>query len=283
MLQWLLTPASPILLLLLCGGNVAEAGPVLEARAGADCADDGFEPDDACVPSGTTLLGGESQVHDFCSDPFDWIAFNGSRLGNTDIWIVPTSGGEPRRLTQHSTSDRVLYWTPDGSGIVMSTSRGAHPWGSPLYIAPVDGGKSGGLARVAALERELAGEKSHVLLTLGGDFLSPSVASSQNRRSPQPQHAERGSPLIVVHSPVCRSRIDLKSASSLRCFPIHPIQKRPEGESAIRADQGCPTSCTTAAPTVAADPQCWSLIISSHPWPSMPNPLTDWLTATPDV
>jgi 5'-nucleotidase len=45
-------------------------------------------------------------------------------------------------------------------------------------IAPVDGGKYGGLARVAALERQLAAEKSHVLLTIGGDFLSPSVASS---------------------------------------------------------------------------------------------------------
>ncbi len=45
-------------------------------------------------------------------------------------------------------------------------------------IAPVDGGKYGGLARVAALERRLAAEKSHVLMTIGGDFLSPSVASS---------------------------------------------------------------------------------------------------------
>jgi 5'-nucleotidase len=45
-------------------------------------------------------------------------------------------------------------------------------------IAPVDGGKSGGLARVAALEKALAKETNNLLVTLGGDFLSPSVASS---------------------------------------------------------------------------------------------------------
>ena len=68
-----------------------------------------------------------------------WIAFNSDRMGNSDIWLVPVEGGEPRQLTVHSTDDEVLYWTPDGKGIVMATSRGNHPWGSPLYIAPVNG------------------------------------------------------------------------------------------------------------------------------------------------
>lgn len=45
-------------------------------------------------------------------------------------------------------------------------------------MSPTSGGKYGGLARVAALERQLAAEKRHVLMTIGGDFLSPSVASS---------------------------------------------------------------------------------------------------------
>ncbi len=48
-----------------------------------------------------------------------------------------------------------------------------------VYTAsPVDAGKEGGLARVAALEKQLAAAGRNVLLTLGGDFLSPSVASS---------------------------------------------------------------------------------------------------------
>jgi 5'-nucleotidase len=45
-------------------------------------------------------------------------------------------------------------------------------------IAPVNGGSAGGLARVATLKKELEAEGRSVLVTLGGDFLSPSVASS---------------------------------------------------------------------------------------------------------
>jgi 5'-nucleotidase len=45
-------------------------------------------------------------------------------------------------------------------------------------IAPVDGGKAGGLARVAAMAQEMRKTGRHVLVTMSGDFLSPSVASS---------------------------------------------------------------------------------------------------------
>lgn len=44
--------------------------------------------------------------------------------------------------------------------------------------APLDGGKAGGLARVAALKQQLAASGKPVLLLLAGDFISPSVASS---------------------------------------------------------------------------------------------------------
>jgi 5'-nucleotidase len=44
--------------------------------------------------------------------------------------------------------------------------------------APVDGGRAGGLARVATLKKQLAAPGKTVVLTLAGDFLSPSVASS---------------------------------------------------------------------------------------------------------
>ena len=45
-------------------------------------------------------------------------------------------------------------------------------------IAPVDRGKRGGLARVAALRKEIAAESPHTLYVLGGDTLAPSVASN---------------------------------------------------------------------------------------------------------
>ncbi|MBM3273618.1 MAG: hypothetical protein FJZ00_00590 [Candidatus Sericytochromatia bacterium] len=43
---------------------------------------------------------------------------------------------------------------------------------------PVDRGQAGGLARLATLKRRIAAESKYTLLCLGGDTLSPSVASN---------------------------------------------------------------------------------------------------------
>ncbi len=45
-------------------------------------------------------------------------------------------------------------------------------------ISPVDKGKRGGLARVAALRKQIMAESPHTLYVLGGDTLGPSVASN---------------------------------------------------------------------------------------------------------
>ena len=69
-----------------------------------------------------------------------WIAFSSDRYGNEDVFVVPVTGGEPRQLTFFTGTDEVEYWTPDGSGIVIVSARAVHPFGSPLYIVPLDGG-----------------------------------------------------------------------------------------------------------------------------------------------
>src|SRR5215472_7834909 len=42
-----------------------------------------------------------------------WIAFTGEYDGNTDVYIIPATGGVPRRLTYHPGNDSVAGWTPD--------------------------------------------------------------------------------------------------------------------------------------------------------------------------
>src|SRR5688572_7355126 len=44
-------------------------------------------------------------------------------------------------------------------------------------FAPVDGGKSGGLARVSALRKQILAESPHTLFLMAGDTISPSVES----------------------------------------------------------------------------------------------------------
>lgn len=55
----------------------------------------------------------------------EWIAFTGGYDGNSDVYVIPTKGGEPKRLTYEGTADIVLDWTPDGR-IAYGSSYGNH-------------------------------------------------------------------------------------------------------------------------------------------------------------
>ena len=51
-----------------------------------------------------------------------YIAFSGNRFGNNDVFVIPSNGGESKRLTYHSSGDIVTDWSSK-FGIVFSTSR----------------------------------------------------------------------------------------------------------------------------------------------------------------
>jgi Tol biopolymer transport system component len=67
------------------------------------------------------------------------VAFTSNRSGNGDVWLVPVTGGEPKQLTFFTGNDEAVSWTPDGQALVLVTGRGTHPFGNPLYRAPIDG------------------------------------------------------------------------------------------------------------------------------------------------
>jgi Tol biopolymer transport system component/DNA-binding winged helix-turn-helix (wHTH) protein len=64
-------------------------------------------------------------------------AVNGISL---DVYIVPVSGGEPRRLTFDDAHLKGLAWTPDGREIVFSSSRGGSVHTATLWKVPAAGG-----------------------------------------------------------------------------------------------------------------------------------------------
>ncbi len=51
------------------------------------------------------------------------IAFSGNYDGNMDLYVVPSTGGLPRRLTFHGSPDRMLGWYPDGKSILFASTR----------------------------------------------------------------------------------------------------------------------------------------------------------------
>ncbi len=84
-----------------------------------------------------------------------WLAFTGQYDGNTEIYLIPSEGGEPKRLTitpaleRDDLSDRmgpnniVMSWTPDGKSIVYRSRKSS--WNSfvgQLYKIGVTGGIS---------------------------------------------------------------------------------------------------------------------------------------------
>ncbi|HVF90022.1 MAG TPA: PDZ domain-containing protein [Blastocatellia bacterium] len=69
-----------------------------------------------------------------------WVAFTGDYDGNTDVYVVPASGGVPRRLTYHPGADRVCGWTPDGKRVLFSSSRKSPSGYNQLFTVPSEGG-----------------------------------------------------------------------------------------------------------------------------------------------
>jgi len=47
-----------------------------------------------------------------------WIAFSGNYDGNIDVYVMPATGGIPKRLTHHPEDDLVVEWYPDSQHIL---------------------------------------------------------------------------------------------------------------------------------------------------------------------
>ncbi|HSD46311.1 MAG TPA: hypothetical protein VLB87_06790, partial [Pyrinomonadaceae bacterium] len=68
------------------------------------------------------------------------IAFTGEYDGNVDVYVMPASGGVPRRLTYHPGADQLAGWTPDGKSVLFVSSRTAETGRTAqLFTIAVDG------------------------------------------------------------------------------------------------------------------------------------------------
>ena len=69
----------------------------------------------------------------------DMIAFTAQYDGNTDVYIIPAAGGEPRRVTWHPGNDELVSWTADGKSVIFSSNRENATRQLKLYSIAVNG------------------------------------------------------------------------------------------------------------------------------------------------
>jgi tricorn protease len=68
------------------------------------------------------------------------IAFTSEEDGNYDVYVLPATGGVPRRLTYHPGPDFAVGWTPDGKNILFASQRHSYARFIRLFTIPAQGG-----------------------------------------------------------------------------------------------------------------------------------------------
>src|ERR1700721_1296950 len=67
------------------------------------------------------------------------IAFTGNYDGNADVYLIPASGGTPRRLTYHPAADEVVGWTRDGKSVLFASERNSYSFFNRLFTFSREG------------------------------------------------------------------------------------------------------------------------------------------------
>ena len=68
------------------------------------------------------------------------IAFTGDYDGNVDVYVMPSEGGVPRRLTHHPGIDEVVGWAPDGKQVLFRSARNSYSRFNRLFTVSLEGG-----------------------------------------------------------------------------------------------------------------------------------------------
>jgi tricorn protease len=75
----------------------------------------------------------------FYSPDGAWIAYSAHLNGNTDAYIIPASGGVPRRITWHPAGSGVVGWSPDGKDLLIASGAVSYRHFARLFLAHADG------------------------------------------------------------------------------------------------------------------------------------------------
>jgi tricorn protease len=142
-----LTPLFVVLAVLGCALNSYAAGPLLMQKPTLSKTHIAFSyAGDLWLVSrdgGEAHLltsGSGTKTDPVFSPDGSMIAFTGDYEGNVDVYVMPSSGGMPRRLTHHPGVDEVVGWTPDSKSILFRSRRNSYAGFNRLFTVPLDGG-----------------------------------------------------------------------------------------------------------------------------------------------
>jgi Tol biopolymer transport system component len=84
------------------------------------------------------VTSGDQTIESFALSPDGrWLAYDSDRTGDSQIYRVPLSGGEPEQLTTDSSAHFWPNWSPDGREIAYHAfGKGARR----LFVIPAEGG-----------------------------------------------------------------------------------------------------------------------------------------------
>lgn len=111
----------------------------------------------------TSDIGYESLPHFSYNEK--WIAFSAQYDGNTDVYVIPAEGGEPKRLTFHPGGDFVQGWTPDGKILFRSGREGRPTQTNKFYTVSSKGGLPTSLGVPRAAYGEVSEDGKYVAYT----------------------------------------------------------------------------------------------------------------------
>ncbi|GLC23500.1 S41 family peptidase [Roseisolibacter agri] len=101
-----------------------------------------------------------------------WVAFSAEYGGNTDVYVVPVQGGQPKRLTWHASPDQVQGWTPDGAAIVFASNRAtAAPTAAPrFWTVPAAGGPEAAMPMPRAFQGKISPDGKRVAYRMNNSW-----------------------------------------------------------------------------------------------------------------
>jgi tricorn protease len=111
-----------------------------------------------------TSSPGGSISNPFFSPDGTQIAFSADYDGNTAVYVMPASGGTPKRLTASSGADQVTGWTPDGTSVVFSSNRQSNTDYLRLYTVSMNAGTPKALPFPAGVEASFSPDGAHIAL-----------------------------------------------------------------------------------------------------------------------